>query len=255
MKYFLLLSFTIATSWMSAQDFKEGRVLYDETMNLRFEMDEEDPQMAQVRAMLPTSRKYGKELLFKDGKSLFRDLDLEEGGHGSDNISAGSEDGGVQMQIEIARPENIIFQDWINKSVIQKREFMGRDFLVQGTKERKWKISNETKEIAGYTCQKAILDDTTATEAWFTSEIPLYTGPESFNGLPGLIMELSLEDGRRIVSASDVILEPINEEIKAPTKGKKVSPDQFYAIVEEKMKEMQNEYGGSGRMIMIREDN
>jgi GLPGLI family protein len=57
--------------------------------------------------------------------------------------------------------------------------------------KQNWKITNETKEIAGYKCQKA-----TCTFrgrhyiAWFTREIPVKEGPWKFNGLPGLIVKI-----------------------------------------------------------------
>lgn len=52
-----------------------------------------------------------------------------------------------------------------------------------------WKISNETKKIENYTCQKATLNYAGRLwEAWFTTDIALQDGPFIFNGLPGLIV-------------------------------------------------------------------
>lgn len=55
-----------------------------------------------------------------------------------------------------------------------------------------WEIKSETKEIEGYSVQKA----TTNFEgrdyiAWFAPKIPTSDGPYKFNGLPGLILEIA----------------------------------------------------------------
>ncbi|PKP48764.1 MAG: hypothetical protein CVT94_07320 [Bacteroidetes bacterium HGW-Bacteroidetes-11] len=58
-----------------------------------------------------------------------------------------------------------------------------------------WSITKESKDIFGYSCQKA-----TCTfrgrkwEAWFTREIPISEGPWKFSGLPGLILKISDQD-------------------------------------------------------------
>ncbi|MDR1552255.1 MAG: GLPGLI family protein, partial [Prevotellaceae bacterium] len=54
-----------------------------------------------------------------------------------------------------------------------------------------WKITNETKEISGYKCQKATCSFRGRDYvAWFTREIPVKEGPWKFDGLPGLIVKV-----------------------------------------------------------------
>lgn len=55
-----------------------------------------------------------------------------------------------------------------------------------------WQIENKTKEIKGYKVQKATTTFAGRNYiAWFTPEIPISDGPYKFNGLPGLILEIS----------------------------------------------------------------
>lgn len=54
-----------------------------------------------------------------------------------------------------------------------------------------WKISEETKQIGNYNCQKATVNFGGRNfTAWFTKEIPINDGPYKFKGLPGLIINL-----------------------------------------------------------------
>lgn len=58
--------------------------------------------------------------------------------------------------------------------------------------EREWKITSESKIINGYTCKKAVSKKFNGkTYAWFTEEIDIKTGPDFFDGLPGLILEIN----------------------------------------------------------------
>ncbi|MGZ3819475.1 MAG: GLPGLI family protein, partial [Mucilaginibacter sp.] len=68
-------------------------------------------------------------------------------------------------------------------------------FLVNdSTRKIKWKITDETREIAGYTCRRAnaIMLDSIYVVAFYTTNIPVSGGPESFSGLPGMILGVAL---------------------------------------------------------------
>jgi GLPGLI family protein len=53
-----------------------------------------------------------------------------------------------------------------------------------------WKITQETKDLKGYACQKATAFFRGRNyEAWFCSKIPYNNGPWKLAGLPGLILE------------------------------------------------------------------
>ena len=55
-----------------------------------------------------------------------------------------------------------------------------------------WTLGTEKQTICGYQCQKATCHWRGRDyEAWFTSAIPLKSGPWKFGGLPGLIMKIN----------------------------------------------------------------
>ena len=65
----------------------------------------------------------------------------------------------------------------------------------------KWNLSNETKQLTGFTVQKATTNfGGRKWTAWFTKEIPFSEGPYKFKGLPGLIV--AIEDSQKQYSFS-----------------------------------------------------
>lgn len=80
-----------------------------------------------------------------------------------------------------------------------------------------WHITKETKEIAGYTCTKAILmqdyESIYETYAWFTEAIPIDFGSLGYMALPGVI--LALETNHRLIYALEVDLKQ-EPKIKLP---------------------------------------
>ncbi len=71
----------------------------------------------------------------------------------------------------------------------------GRIIIQDSLSNIKWEITNETKEILHFQCQKAIGKyKCREYVVWFTKDIPLNIGPWHLNGLPGAILEAKATD-------------------------------------------------------------
>lgn len=95
----------------------------------------------------------------------------------------------------IAEQLNIVFSDFDTKKTVQERSVAGSKFLVKDSlRAIKWKITDQTREIAGFQCKRAngVYLDSVYVVAFYTNEIPVEGGPESFHGLPGMILGLAL---------------------------------------------------------------
>jgi len=246
----LLLCLLLLPLVASAQ---EGVVTYDESEKIEIELP---PEMASMRDQIPNSRTSSMLLYFSESRTLMKNAPRKEG------EERGITMGGDRMMIRMMGPGDMDNQTWTdleNGRVVQKRDFMGRTFLITGEPETfQWKLTGEQGEFLGYACMKAVgVRDSSAVEAWFTPEIPISSGPGPYGGLPGLILALSVDDGRMTYTAKEISLDTLEAGVLAPPEGgREVSREEFDKIVDEKMKEMGGQRRGrDGAAVHIRIEN
>ncbi|MBB5397940.1 GLPGLI family protein [Mucilaginibacter sp. AK015] len=124
----------------------------------------------------------------------------------------------------LAQQINTVYTDLnTNLSVTAKKVF-DEAFLVKDTARKiTWKITDETRDIAGYTCRRAnaLVMDSIYVVAFYSDEIPVSGGPESFTGLPGMILGLALPHENVTWFATKVTDVPVSDaQLKVPAKGK-----------------------------------
>lgn len=86
-------------------------------------------------------------------------------------------------------------QDFSSQLLTMKMAVFESKYLVKDSLTKyQWKITGEVRQIAGFDCKKAItkIADSVVVVAFYTDEILVNGGPESFNGLPGMIMGIAI---------------------------------------------------------------
>jgi GLPGLI family protein len=166
-------------------------------------------------------------LTFSGTKTLFTPLDDDQSN-------------GNFFATPMAEQNNIVFNDLgKSQSVIQKKIF-GETFLLKDvTRKINWKITSETREIAGYPCRRAnaIVMDSIYVVAFYTEKIHVSSGPETFTGLPGMILGLAMPHENVTwfaTKVTDMTIE--NTALTPPKKGKPVTNQTIQTTLQPVMK-------------------
>lgn len=118
---------------------------------------------------------------------------------------------------------NLVYTDLAKKQSSSQKKVFEKTFLIKDSLINiKWKITDETREIAGFECRRAnaIIMDSIYVVAFYTDEILATGGPESFTGLPGMILGIALPHEHVTWFATKVIDVAVPaKEMTSPTKG------------------------------------
>jgi len=248
MKFLLIALLNIISSIVFSQT--QGLISFEQKTNLHRRVPPENEDM---KKMMPEYQTTRHELLFKENESLYRPMDEED-------EMPGGPGGGMMMRFR--RPETIIYRNHETEYQLAQRSMFEKKYLVEDTlKMASWKLGTETKSVLGHICNKATLTtetkrDTLVTKnhitAWFTSDIYSPFGPETYGGLPGMILSLDINEGELVYTAKSIDEKADLKDLKAPVKGEKISGVEFQKMMEERMKEFQRNGRGPGqRMIRI----
>jgi GLPGLI family protein len=240
----LLIASAMLIAIPTLAQVKEGKIVYERTMQLQIRINDDNPAF---QNMIPKERKDKFELFFTEGKSLWQGV--EDDGQ-SDETSFGDSGGGMRMVIRVPGSDDIAFHNIIESKKVDQRELGGKSYIIADSiKKMNWKVAGETKVILGHNCMKATTQrmqesfgcqwimvkqkekkvmDTMNIVAWFTNEIPGSFGPDMYQGqLPGTILEIDVSNGRTSYKAIEISPKVDVAKIKEPSKGKKVTTEEF----------------------------
>ena len=137
--------------------------------------------------------------------------------------------------------DNEIYTDLSTKRYTAMKQVFDKTYLIEdSTRKCTWKISNEIRMISGYNCRKAttIIMDSVFVVAFYCDQIIMSGGPESFSGLPGLILGLVIPRLHTTWYATKV--EPLyakEAHLSPPVKGKKINNTDLLKILKTSLKD------------------
>ncbi|MEO7315945.1 MAG: GLPGLI family protein [Ginsengibacter sp.] len=136
--------------------------------------------------------------------------------------------------------EDVWYMDRNTAKLDMQKNIYGSNLNISDSIPKlKWKLSNENRMIAGFNCRKAeaVIFDSVYIFAFYTEEITYSGGPCSINGLPGLIMGLTIPRLYTSWIATKVEVTGINEKNIKPASAKKpMDMKAFQALLNERNK-------------------
>ncbi|SFU28728.1 GLPGLI family protein [Pustulibacterium marinum] len=259
MKYLAFLLFIMVSQCSFSQ---QGKATYFQHYKTKFTMSSDqgmsDQQKEAIQKQLAAAMQKEFTLTFNQSESIYKEVPHL-------NSPQPQLNNGIQIQIASSGAVDTYYKNIATGTFVNKTDMMGKIFSVQDSLPKQdWQLTSETKKIGQYTCYKATHTytskitsfgtDTPKEEkeeertviAWYTPEIPVSNGPEEYQGLPGLVLELHRGDLTLVCSEISLNTETIT--IEPPTGGKKVSQAKFEEIEEKKMKQFIEQHsGGSNR--------
>lgn len=248
-KYLIGVFLIFITTSFYGQNFN-GKVTYKvkridiDSTKLKQETPRQKKNYSLVMDTYELIKKLKFQLSFDNENSYFQNTD--------ELIKEGEREFLYRTARLVSKTNSNFYYSLIEKQLIEEKESFGELFLIsKSVKINDWMLLTETKKIGNYLCYKAKRTSTVKTKngdigieqtVWYTLEIPLPYGPKDFVGFPGLVLQVF--DGKIQYTAKEIVLNPQEEiEINKPTKGKKVTEEEYKVISTESINNTKSIFG------------
>jgi GLPGLI family protein len=239
----LLLTITRRSDAQNNIFLSQGRIEYERKVNqyaqMEAAMDPNDESWTELRKKL-SGNQFKTDyfnLEFTRTKTLY-------------HPGRESPDKPIQFFFQPPAQDNVVWSDLDQDRSVSQKHVFEMMFLVQDSlRPIKWKITDETRTIAGFTCRRAnaMVMDSIYVVAFYTDEILTPGGPESFTGLPGMILGVALPHEHVTWFATRVEAVSIPETgVAVPAKGKKITDKGL----KESLTELMKNWGKEGRQYV-----
>ncbi|MBL7702208.1 MAG: GLPGLI family protein [Ferruginibacter sp.] len=221
-----LVMFGIATS--QAQQFLDKAVIeYEVKTNVKKTMGSNSWD-EKLKELMPQFKTGYYLYTFADNKSIYK-FD-----HWEPNLK-------IPEYLRKNDEENIWYMDHNNNKFSMQKTVFGSVFITEDTiPVINWKVTNESRMIAGFNCRKAEgkISDSVYVFAFYTDEILIPGGPCSINGLPGMILGVTIPRMYTSWIATKIMINnvPVND-IKAVSSKKSFNMAGMKSAIKERTKD------------------
>lgn len=223
--FFLVIVFTVFYNslYSQAKMVSFGKIEYEKKVNMHKFM-EDNSWTRELKDRMPAYQVTYFNLFFDSTSSVFK--------AGKEN----PDDKWKSMSGQSGSEENVTYQNFNSGTITALKQVFEKKFLLEDSLLNiEWRITDETRTIAGFDCRKAVgkMFDSLYVVAFYTDQIVTPAGPEQYNGLPGTILGLAFPRFYTTWFATKVeLVQPKPEEMKPPvTKATKINRKELMARV------------------------
>jgi GLPGLI family protein len=219
---YLIASFLLSVMSLPAQQLflEKGKIEFERITNIHKRLEDDwgegdNSFYEALKKQLPQLKSTYFNLYFDHDKTLY------EPGR---EVEAAKK---VPDWLEGPAEDNIVYSDLATQTFSSLKNVFENTYNIQDSlRKAEWKITSDTRTIAGFECRKAttILMDSVFVFAFYTDQIVPRGGPESFAGLPGMILGIAIPRMHTTWFATKVVAsDPKISAIAPPKKGKKIN--------------------------------
>jgi GLPGLI family protein len=165
-----------------AQTFVHKAVIeYEVKSNIKKTMGN-DSWAEMIKDNIPTFKTAYYTFTFDDNKSIYKFDHWDEKVKVPEFLRRGDED-------------NSWYADYAAGRMTIQKNVIGSMFNIEDSMPNlEWRITTESRNIAGFNCRKAVtkIFDSVYVFAFYTDEITVSGGPGAINGLPGMILGVTI---------------------------------------------------------------
>ena len=225
-KMFLFVMLAGFFNSLSAQQFiNKATVEYEVRTNIKKTMGN-DSWAEMIKEQLPEFKTGYFKLTFANDKSIYK-FDHW------DNAK-------IPVYYKTPDEESAWYYDYPSSTFNKQKNVQGSNVnIVDSIPKLNWKLTHENREIAGFNCRKAVavIYDSVYVFAFYTEEITLTGGPASINGLPGLILGVTIPRLFTSWIATKVMVTDVDEKLIKPLASKKpLNTKEFKTLMTDRTK-------------------